>query len=542
MDWHRLWRALASATSPADQARTVKRRYAAAAPSRSMSVASSRTSADSELRTSLTHMRARTRALSRDSSYAKRAKRIVVNNVVGSGIGLQGQIKSTRGQLRKPLNSAIEEAFREWSDADACHTGGTLHFHDFERALIGEVFDAGEVFVRLHFRPFGGSEIPFALELVESERVPETVAPDAGVFSPRTRMGIEVDQYHRPVNYWLRDHHPGEPSFGPRDPMSERVSLVPASEILHLRIVDRWPQTRGVPWLHTAVIKLHDMAGYSEAEIFAARAAANYLAAIERGDWQDPQFDQVEGDAIPGSDETETDLEVELEPGVILRLLPGEKMNFYSPNRPNAALDPFMRYMLREVAAGCDVSYESLSRDYSQSNYSSSRLALIDDRDNWRMLQAWFIRSFRRRIHRLWLQQAVLAGAIPGLAWTEYALDARKFEAVKFKPRGWTWIDPTKEVQAAKEAVKAGFDTRSHVISSTAEGRDIEDVDEERRQELDAQQELDLSYDTDPGAGTSSPPPGGGSAPPRDDSEGDEVDEEGASDQNQRRGNVRAIG
>jgi HK97 family phage prohead protease len=134
-----------------------------------------------------------------------------------------------------------------------------------------------------------------------------------------------------------------------------------------------------------------------------------------------------------------------------LRLAPGEKWETHSPNRPNTALDPFMRYMLREVAAGTGVSYESLSRDYSQSNYSSSRLALLDDRDLWKMLQQWFIRNFREPLHREWLQAAVLAGAMPGIALAEYALDRAKFEAARFKPRGWSWVDPTKEVAAPRK-------------------------------------------------------------------------------------------
>ncbi|MGA0920517.1 MAG: phage portal protein, partial [Gemmatimonadaceae bacterium] len=33
------------------------------------------------------------------------------------------------------------------------------------------------------------------------------------------------------------------------------------------------------------------------------------------------------------------------------------------------------------MASGIGVSYESISRDYSQSNYSSSRLALLEDHD-----------------------------------------------------------------------------------------------------------------------------------------------------------------
>jgi lambda family phage portal protein len=179
-----------------------------------------------------------------------------------------------------------------------------------------------------------------------------------------------------------------------------------------------------------------------------------------------------------------------------------------------------MRYMLREVAAGTGVSYESLSRDYSQSNYSSSRLALLDDRDLWKMLQQWFIRNFREPLHREWLHMAMLVGAIPGISLTEYALDRAKFEAARFKPRGWSWVDPTKEVAAAKEALKAGFTTRADVISATADGRDIEDIDRQRVRELDDEKKLGLEYDTSPTVyiaaetgsqkGTGTPPPAAG--------------------------------
>jgi lambda family phage portal protein len=202
-------------------------------------------------------------------------------------------------------------------------------------------------------------------------------------------------------------------------------------------------------------------------------------------------------------------------------LQPGEDYIPHTPNRPNTGLDPFMRYMLREVASGIGVSYESLSRDYSQSNYSSSRLALLDDRDLWKMLQGWFIRNFRQPIHKAWLQQAVLARAIPGISVDEYATNMRKFEAVRFKPRGWSWVDPTKEVQAYKDAVLCGFKTVSDVVAETAGGQDIEDVLEQRRRELDLMAEYDLKFETEP-AEVAPPAPVAAPPTPDDDEETDD--------------------
>src|SRR5574340_290923 len=168
--------------------------------------------------------------------------------------------------------------------------------------------------------------------------------------------------------------------------------------------------------------------------------------------------------------------ELDLEPGAVQRLPGGEQFELVAPNRPNPNMDPFMRMMLREVAAGCGPSYESLSRDYSQSNFSSSRMGLLDDRDLWRTLQQWFIRSFREPLHKEWLQQAVLAKAIPSIGVAEYVANRAKFEAVAFKPRGWSWVDPVKEVEAYVRAVRSGFMTVSDVIALTGGGQDLEDM------------------------------------------------------------------
>ena len=463
------------------------RMYAAAKASRlTQGWGQSTTSEDHELHQSLQRMRDRSRETCRDSAYAKRAKIVVQNNVVGSGIGMQARIKTTRDALKVPLNESIEEAWDLWSYSTNCHTGQSLHFCEFERQCIGQVFEAGEVFIRKHYRPFGTSLVPLGLEIIESERIADTLQglPQRG--RANTRLGIELDAYQAPLAYWIYTIHPNELRFIPdRTIASERV---PASDIIHLRLIDRWPQTRGVPWLHAALRRLNDMDGLGEAEIVAARAAACYMGFIEMPSAEVPY----------GEKQTDGTTMTELSPAILERLNPGEKFTFAAPNRPNAQLDPFMRLMLREVAAGVGSSYESLSRDYSQSNYSSSRLALLDDRDLWRMLQQWFIRSFRQPLHQEWLTLAVMSGAIDGLDAEEYGANPERYQYVRFKPRGWNWVDPTKEVQAYKDAIRCGFTTVSRVIEQTGNGDDLEDVLDEREQELNWMHEKGLIFDTDP--------------------------------------------
>jgi lambda family phage portal protein len=170
----------------------------------------------------------------------------------------------------------------------------------------------------------------------------------------------------------------------------------------------------------------------------------------------------------------------------------------WSPEYPHGNYGPFVTAALRDVAAAFGVSYESLSRDYSQSNYSSSRLALLDDRDGWRVLQQWYLRAVRERIHSAWIEAAVLARAIQTISVADYVARPAYYRSATWKPRGWSWVDPTKEVEAYKAAERAGYITKTDVIAQTGNGRDLEDVIRERRRELDALEAAGLCTDTDP--------------------------------------------
>lgn len=506
-------------------------------------------SADSELVIDLTRLRGRSRQVCRDSGYAKRAKQIVVDNVIGAKIGLQGAVRDDAGDLLDDVNEEIECEWEGWKRAEYCHTGGELHFDDLERLNMGETFETGESFVRFHRRSFGGSPIPLGLELVESERVPLNLSPQPATRGNMVRMCVEMDNFHRPIGYWVLPHHPSELRYDGYQ--NDRVEFVQAADMLHLRIIERWPQARGVPWMHTAMRKLQEMDGYTEAEIIGARAASMILGWMEGNDWDDQLFDQaVANEEIP--DDLRKQLQqarqinLKMAPGTILTPPPGFKMQFFSPNRPNAALEAFMRHLLREMAAGIGVSYEALSKDYSQTNYSSSRLSLIDDRERWRIFQGWSMRAFRERLHREWMNAAVLAGRFTTFTKAEYYLDPDRFNAVKYKPRGWEWVDPKNEVGAYIDAIGAGLTSRDRVVSLTGGGDDVDDVDEQREAEIASAEERGLVYSVDPAGMAaakpgSAPPAGDGAAPSKEaqnmmDDHVAEMHGDGAQ-----RANVRAI-
>jgi len=463
-----------------------KRQYNGAGFNRLLSdwVASS-TSQDAESRMAIRTLRNRVREMGRNNDYVVNALRAIQNNIVGQGVKLQAQVKRGRGpgagKLDNAVNSAIEAAWDRWKRADSCHTAGVLSFAEIERMLARNVPESGEIFVRMISQPFGRSPVPLALEIIEADLLDENYNGESQQGN-QIRMGVEVNKWFRPIAYWFFTQHPGDIQFGAQGNMEQRRVRIPAEEIIHLFRSDRPGQTRGIPWFSSALTRLRHMSGYEEATVIAARSSACQMGFIET---PDPEF---EGQGVMDGERV-----AQFEPGRITTLAPGEKFTAFNPTQPSGLLDPFMRYMLRGVSAGAGVSYETLSKDYSQSNYSSSRLALLDDRDTWRQLQQWMIDTFHQRVFDQWLKMAVLAGVLnlPG-----YETMPEKYEDVRWLPRGWQWVDPAKEISAYKTAVRSGFMTLTDVVAQN--GGDFEDLAHARQREVELCDELELVFDTDP--------------------------------------------
>jgi len=437
------------------------------------------TSADAEIYTSILGLRSRSRELVRDNDYAKSALRTIVNNVIGSGITLHPQVKQRRGdKLDDRTNRQIRDAWEQWCRKDNCHASGLLSFSDLERLIIRSTAESGEVFVRILRQQFGGSKIPLALEVIEADQVDHNYNVGALPNGGSIRMGIERDRWHRPIAFYFVTAHPGDLMMGAGN--YERIK-VPANEIIHVYLTERPGQTRGVPWFHTAILRMIHLGGYEEAEIVRARGEAAIMGFIES-----PELDALTDGEIDDNRVTDMD------PGTIKHLSPGETFTAHVPNRAGGAFDPFVRAMLRGIAAGIGVSYEAMSKDYSQSNYSSSRLALLEDRDQWRILQSWIIENFHERVYETWLDMAVLSGT---LALTGYEQMPGLYQAARFKPRGWSWVDPEKEIAAAKAALRIGVTTRTDIISE--QGGDINDLMATLELEKVQADSLGLVFDSD---------------------------------------------
>ncbi|HWT00203.1 MAG TPA: phage portal protein [Pyrinomonadaceae bacterium] len=431
--------------------KALKRRYQAARRDRlTADWESVPTSQNWELRYSLRTLRARARALARNNSHFKKFLSMCRTNVVGpAGIKLQVRATDLRGELDEALNKRVEKAFKEWAYPENASVTGKLSWRDQQLLFVTTLARDGEVLAReiAADNPFG-----YALKFYDVNWLDENYN-DTLASGNRVIMSIEVDALDRPVAYWLTPP-PTEYQF--RSLEIRQRTRIPASEIIHKFLVfEDEAQVRGVPWGHTAMLDLHMLKGYAEAEVVAARIGASKM-----GFFVPPEGDEFAGD-VDEEESERPELMTDVSPGQFDELPPGYEVKTFDPQHPNAQVAAFVKVILRTAAAGLDVSYFSMAEDLEGVNYSSARIGLLSERDVWRGLQAWMIVHFCRPVYLGWLESAWLSGALGDLR----ARDVARLKEVLWQPRGWTWVDPLKEVQAHVTAIDNALESRTDVVA-----------------------------------------------------------------------------
>jgi len=431
----------------------------------------SRKSADEEIRPTLKRMVSRSRDLTHRNHYARKFIKMVSNNVVGpAGIKLQMRVMEGDREDRQ-ANQVIEKAFKIWGQKYAS-VEGQHSWHDIMRMFIEGVARDGEIIVRKvkgFDNPFG-----FALQMIEPDHLDEELNKKLSNGN-QIRMGIEFDQWRRPVAYYLLNDHPGDNTYAFS---GKAYTRVPADEIIHGFISERPGQSRGVPWMHAAMERLNMLSGLEEAVTVAARVGASQMGILHSASGEEYQGDEVGDDGK---------VIAEAEPGVFLQLPKGVEFSQFDPKQPSANLEAFARHLMHGVASGLLVSYPSLGSDLSDVNFSSIRQGVLEERDCWRMMQQWMIDHFCEKIIEDWLLMALTTQSV------KLPLDKfDKFNAATWQPRGWQWVDPVKDVKASILSIEAGLKTRSQVVAE--QGGDLRDIFEKLSEEKKLAKDLGLNF------------------------------------------------
>jgi lambda family phage portal protein len=487
--------ALINALSPSwavsrEQSRRILRAYQGAESNRLTNHAKPKNqAADTELGGpwGADQLRAWSRKLVRDNAYAWGVVDTIVSSVIGSGIKAQSMMEFEDGSDVEDTNWQRDETWERW--CEVCDINGLYNFDEVQRIAQREIVEAGEVLIHLVNTPkkeFRGISrpVPFALELIEADRL----ASDQDTYAlnrdggKRIVRGVEMDELGKPIAYWIYPDHPNAPQGWNRQP-----KRIDAKNIIHLFRRDRVGQSRGVSWFAPIMSWIRDLGVYVDNEIQASAVASCFGVAIKT-DGAFPGLTSPTGEDT--SDANGNQFEY-LEPAMVVRLNKGESIESINPGRPNSASEPWINLMLRGISVGTGLSYETVSRDYSKTSYSSSRTSQLEDRRRFRCWQQYIIHHLCQPVRDRFTEAAALAGLKNFPTMRELLEDRRSADPVEWQTPEWEWVDPQNEQQASQSSIDALQSTYQSELGSR--GRNWRQVFYQRAKEETLKRQLGLT-------------------------------------------------
>ena len=391
-------------------------------------------------------LRAWSRMLVRDNAYAWGVVDTIVSSVVGRGIQTMSDLPDA-----DDINEQRDELWQDW--AKVCDINGQLDWHSLQSLAQREMVEAGEVLVHM----VSVSEVdrgirrpvPFALELIEADRLAveyDTLrpAPDGHEIV----RGVEIDQLGKPVAYHVYKTHPSDYVH------KREVVRLPASNVIHLFRKDRVGQTRGVSWFAPVVSWLRDLGVYVENEMVSSAVAACYTAAIKS---RSP-ISMLGAEDGQDSSDSNGNIYDFMQPAMIMHLQPDEDIVFGNAGRPNSDAQTWINLILRGIAVGTGLSFETVARDYSYTSWSSNRASQLEDRRRFRCWQQYLEHQLCDVVWRRFCEKAAFIShpAFPSLV---ELLDNPSLVPSQNLATGWEWVDPQAEGDASAAAVYNNLST-----------------------------------------------------------------------------------
>lgn len=377
-------------------------------------------------------LRVRSRALMQNVPYMAQGLRSLVANVVGTGI-----VPHWTG----PEAEAYDKLWAEWAphaDADGC-----VDVYGLQALAYRAMEQDGEVLVRIRPRfKADGLPVPLQFQVLEIDYL------DAGRTETRGTNkvinGIEYDVLGRRVGYWLFDKHPGDIDTFSR--LRTSSHFVPAERVIHLYTPERPGQGRGFPRAAPVIARVRDLQLYQDAEIHRKNLESR-LGVLASGDptlmANNPLDLSAPGDADRARQTGDLGA---LPSGGIMSVPDGVNLTPITPQAPPGYVD-YVKYELHLIAAGWGVTYEMMTGDMKDVNFSSARVRMLDFRREAEMTQ-WLtlIPMLCSRMCLAFAEAAVMAGRVRGIN-----------TQVDHATPKWDYVNPSQDVKADLDEIGGGL-------------------------------------------------------------------------------------
>lgn len=404
-------------------------------------------SANAELGQALKPLRDRARDLVRNTSVGARTLDVLVGHIVGTGIHVSWETGSDR------LDRLAKEAWEEWcrrSDIE-----GVLDFAGQQALAVRSMLESGDCVARLIDRSASDRRrVKFALKLYEGDHIDE--AKDGPQQGGRARLGVGLGEWDARTGLWLRETHPGEGYTG-LVANATTSRFVDGADLCHLYRPLRVGQVRGVSLFAPVLMAARDYADLMDALIVKARVEACQAVIVEKAE---PTGRTLADTTVEDIGHVE-----KVRPGTFVYLNPGETAKPFNPSSAGG-YDAIAVQTLMGIASGAMVTYDQLTGDLRQANYSSLRAGKIEFRRIVEQIQ-WLtvVPGLLDPVCERFVERAILAGVLR---------DRREGYARRYVMPAVEPIDPKKDLEADILAVRAGRLTPQEFIAGW--GRDWREV------------------------------------------------------------------
>lgn len=410
-----------------------------------------------EISGALSTLRNRSRGMVRNNGWAKRAIVAITRNVVGEGI--RPAPVGTRNQIKK-----AKQLWKNWAESTDCDWYGKSTFYGLQSLAMNGIAEGGDILIlRRRVKSTKDNPIPIKIQLLESDMLDHYKDFDSYNGKSYCRLGVQFSKDGILEGYWVYDTHPTD---GTSFTTSTSSSFVSKEDCIHVYELLRIGQIRGIPMGVAAFIKLGDFSDYEDAQLLRQKIAACFVAFVS-GDETTP----LDDDPLQ-----------RLEPGIIEYLKAGETVTFGNPP-PAEGYSEYSKKILQGIAAAYGITYEMLTMDYSNVNFSSGRMAKIDISGVFRNLQYnMLVPQMCVPVWDWFMQAAIMAG----LTTTKIVCSCTDWTAPRVQQ-----LDPTKETSARVLQIQAGLTTISECLRE--DGRDPEEFFEEYKQDMQRLKDLGIT-------------------------------------------------
>ena len=462
----------------------------------------------------------RLRDMVRNDGWAAGSVTAWLDNVIGAGFrfiakpdwrALSLEASGFDPVWAREYQNVVQAELRLWAEdvGKNCDLSRRMSWKEMSRLGARTLFVEGDAIGVTHWRPNrvlnGTSRFGTCVQIVDPDRLSN---PFGFADSQYLRGGVQIDDDGVAVAYQFRCAHPAQ--YMERDktfrwePVA-RETPWGRPNVVHYFDGHRADQHRGFGGVLTPVLaRLKMLARYDSVELQAAIINAVLAAYIESPQDQDTVNNALETQ-LSGGDPKNSPLgvyeelraqyhdvaKIKLNGARVPRLFQGEKIHLAAPTRPAQQFAAFEGAMLRNVAAATGLSYTQISKDYSQTNYSSERAAMIETYKNIGRVRLGFGEGFCLPILGCVIEEMFAGGRVPlPRNAPPFAAMRTAYTRARLLGPGRGWIDPVREAQAAVMRMDAGLTTLEDECGE--QGGDWEEVLYTRAVTLALYRELNL--------------------------------------------------